>query len=76
MGVLGNFTAERMTKEQVCPICHHRYVVYPWQNWVYKFRPRGKESSSIEVCSWHCLQELKSRYPAETKRRKRKEEHQ
>lgn len=76
MGATGNFTGELMTKERECPICHHRYVVYPWQNWVYKVRPRGKESSSIEVCSWHCLQELKSRYPAEPKRRKRKEEHQ
>lgn len=74
MGVTGNFNGELMTKERECPICQHRFVIYPWQNLVFKFKPRGKEYSTIEVCSWHCLQELKKRYQNQPKR-KRKENH-
>lgn len=76
MGIIGKFTAEKMTLERVCPICHHRYVIYPWQNWVYKYKPHGKDYKTIEVCSWHCLQELKSRYATEPKRNSWKGEHQ
>lgn len=58
MGVMGTFTGEMMVMERECPVCHHRYVVYPWQNWVYKFKKKGKYTKIIPVCSWHCLREL------------------